>query len=126
MGKLNEYFVILFKDVREKRNLMREAKEKITSYHKEYFIDEPKYVKDETCINTFERVYGICIDPKAYDERGDFIKSCTLFDETEPCINRKCPLFAKNLDYIVALERYEKSLARRREFVRNLFNKKSK
>ena len=124
MGKLNEYFVILFKDVREKRNLMREAKEKIISYHKEYFIDEPKYVKDETCINKFERVYGICMDPKAYDERGDFTKPCILFDATEPCADRKCEMFSKNLDYVVARERYESAVGKRREFIKDLFKKK--
>lgn len=125
MNKIKEY-IDLTKDLREKRNAMRASRAKITSYHKEYFIDENIGIKNETCINTFERVYGICMDPKAYDERGDFIKSCTLFDETEPCINRKCPLFAKNLDYIVAWERYEKSLANRKEFLRNLFHIKSR
>ena len=125
MGKIKEY-IVLSKDVHEKRNLMRASKAKITSYHKEYFIDDPKYVKDETCINKFEQVYGICMDSKAYDEHGDFTKLCSLFDAMEPCINRKCLLFADNLDYIVARERYEKAISKRREFIRNLFNKKSK
>ena len=125
MGKLNEYFIIS-KDVRKTRSIMRAARAKIISYHEEYFIDAPKYIKDETCINKFERVYGICMDTKAYDEHGDFIKPCMLFDVAEPCANIKCPMYADNLDYIVARERYERAISKRREFLRNLFNKKSK
>ena len=67
MGKIKEY-IDLTKDLREKRNAMRAARAKITSYHKEYFIDEPKYLESETCINKFERVYGICMDPNAYED----------------------------------------------------------
>ena len=124
MNKIKRY-IILSKYVHIKRDAMRAAKAKITSYQKEYFLDEPECRPMDSCITKFERVYGICLDPNAYDEHGDFTKNCALFN-TEPCINTKCPMFARNLDYIVARERYESAVGKRREFIRNLFNKKSK
>ena len=121
MSKFKEYRN-LSKNVREKRNAMRVARGKITSYKKECFLGKPEYRDIAACINEFERVYGICMDPNAYEDT-EFTRFCPLFD-SEPCMDRKCPMFPENLDYIVARERYDVAVARRREFVKNLFKSK--
>ena len=121
MGKFKEYRT-LSKDVRAKRNAMRTAKAKITSYKKECFLDKPEYGDISACINKFEHVYGICMDPHAYED-GEFTKFCPLF-ASEPCMDRKCPMFPENLDYIVARERYEGVVAQRKGFLKNLFKSK--
>ena len=79
MCKFSEYRNLL-KNVRKSRSEMRAAEVKITSYQKEYFLDEPERYYMDACINKFERVYGICLDPNAYDEHGDFTKNCALFN----------------------------------------------
>lgn len=121
MSKFKEYR-ILSKDVREKRNAMRTARAKITSYNQECFLDAPGSYDISACINKFEHVYGICMDPHAYED-GEFTKFCPLFG-SEPCMNRTCNMFQKNSDYIVACERYKSAVAKRREFVKNLFKSK--
>ena len=75
MNKIKRY-IILLKYVHRKRYAMCAAKEKITSYQKEYFLDEPELCSKDSCITKFERVYGICLDPNAYDEHGDFTRYC--------------------------------------------------
>lgn len=123
MNKLMEYRDIS-KDLRQKKAEMRAARAKITSYNKEYFLDKSEDFGISACINKFERVYGICMDPNAYED-GEFTKFCPLFGP-ELCADRKCPKYPENMDYIVARERYDMAVARRRQFIRELFNKKSK
>jgi len=125
MSKFKEYRN-LTKDVRQKRDKMCAAQVKITNYQKEYFVDEPGSCHVAACINKFEHVYGISSDPNTYyDKHGVFTKNCVLFGP-ESCPDRKCPMYAANLDYIVARERYDAAVAKRRQFIKDLFKKKSK
>lgn len=123
MNKIQEYRM-MSKDVRQKRNALRTAKGNITSYQKECIVNDHEHDYISACLNKFEKVYGICSDLHAYDD-GDFTKYCPLFGNG-PCLDRKCPMYAKHLDYVVALERYDMAVEKRREFRRNLFHKKSK
>ncbi len=122
MNKLQEYH-ILSKKLRAARRAMRRTRNRITAYQQECVLDNPN-TPISACINRFERVYGVSTNPNAYDG-GDFVMYCSLFNEL-PCDDIKCPMYSKNLDYTVAMERYDMAVARRRQFIRELFNKKSK
>lgn len=124
MNKFGEY-IKLSKDLRQKRNKMCARRAKITSYNEECFVDTFEYNDISACINKFERVYGICMDPNAYED-GNFVKFCPLFDANELCMDIKCPMYVANMDYIVARDSYNMAVAKRREFIRKLFHKKTK
>lgn len=122
MNKLQEYH-ILSKNLRDARRAMRAKRVEITDYQQECVLDDPN-TPILACINKFERVYGICMDPNAYDD-GEFVIYCPSFDEL-PCVDIKCPMYSKNLDYTVALEKFNVARIARRAFVKNIFRGRAK
>jgi hypothetical protein len=121
MSKISEY-IALVKKQRVARNEMRAAEAKITVYHKTYVLDIHEDAEEAACINKCERVQGKALN---VSDDGGFVKFCYLFSEL-PCTDRKCPFFAKNLDYTVAKERYEMACNARHAFVRGLFKGRTK
>ncbi len=122
MNKLQEYH-ILSKNLRNARRAMRAKRRDITAYQQECVLDNPN-TPIRACINRFERVYGVSTNPNAYDG-GDFVIWCPLFNEL-PCDDIKCPMYSKNLDYTVALERFNVARIARREFIHNILKIRSK
>ena len=122
MNKLQEYH-ILSKKLRDARRALRRTRNRITAYQQECVLDNPN-TPILACINKFERVYGVSTNPNAYDG-GDFVIWCPLFNEL-PCAHIKCPMYSKNLDYTVALERFNAARSARRGFVRNILKIRSK
>lgn len=122
MKVLQEYH-ILSKNLRDARRAMRAKRGEITDYQQECFLDDPN-TPILACINKFERVYGICMDTNAYDD-GDFVIYCPLFNEL-PCVDKTCPMYSKNLDYTVALEKFNAARIARRAFVKNIFRGRAK
>ncbi len=122
MKVLQEYH-ILSKNLRGARRAMRAKRRGITAYQQECVLDNPN-TPILACINKFERVYGVSTNPNAYDG-GDFVIYCPSFDEL-PCVNIKCPMYSKNLDYTVALERFNVARSARRAFVKNIFRGRAK
>ena len=118
MSKIHEY-IMLTKKLRAARREMLSAQEKITFQYKDYLIDTPLIPQKGACINKCEKV--VSENMNVFDD-GGYTTNCDLFVEL-PCINRKCPLFAKNLDYTVAKERYDIALQARRAFLNGLLRK---
>lgn len=121
MSKIHEY-IILTKKLRAARREMLAAQEKITFNYKNYSIDHPEIAQELGCVNKFEKVVSETLN--IFDD-GGYTKNCHLFTEL-PCANRKCPWFAKNLDYTVAKERYDAARNARRAFLRGLRGARTK
>lgn len=122
MKVLQEYH-ILSKNLRDARRTMRAKRGKITDYQQECVLDNPN-TPIRACINIFERVYGVSTNPNAYDG-GDFVIYCPSFNEL-PCVDIKCPMYSKNLEYIAALEKFNAARIARRAFVKNIFRGRAK
>ena len=121
MSKIHEYIKLLKKQRAAKRAMLA-AEQKITSFHKEYALNKSENADVSACINRFEVVYDAITNVR---DDGGYVKKCALFDEL-PCADRKCPMFAANLDYTIAKERYDAAVAARRAFMRNLRGARTK
>jgi len=122
MNKLQEYHT-LSKNLRKARRAMRAKRWGITAYQQECVLDNPN-TPIRACINRFERVYGVSKNPNVYDG-GDFVICCSWFDEL-PCVDTKCPMYSKNLEYTVAVEKFNAARDARRAFVKNIFRGRAK
>lgn len=123
MSKLKEY-ITLSRDVRRARRKLLWARDRITGWHQEYFLDSNRANYSAKCINRFDCVKGNELSTNALDDTG-FVTYCDLLNDA-PCTNAKCPCYAKHLDYIVAIEKFNVARDARRAFVKNLFRGRSK
>lgn len=112
-------FVSKKNSVRRARRNMCEKKMRITSHSVEYRLDGDNYTG--ACINEFDKV--VIPNTQNVDD-GGIVVFCNLFRENEFCENRKCPLHARNMEYVQAVDSYNIARSRRREVLRNLFGRK--
>lgn len=118
-------FKTLSRAVHAKRNDMRAAEQAITAYMQEYCLEDKNANRSECCITKFKNV---CIDATGVAQIDDagYVVHCSLFSTTDFCVNNKCPWHMLHMNYIVALDKYNVALQKRRDFIKGLFCFKSK
>ena len=117
-SKLTEFRLLTY-FVRQARSDLRVAKAKITADAGKYNLAS-NHQEIWGCINRFDKVVIDAPETQQVDDDG-LVMYCELFQKNNVCNNRKCPLFAGNLEYMTAQERYERFRNARRELVRGLF-----
>ena len=104
----------LIKNVQEKRQAYRKAKQKVTARHP--VIDlKAGAAPISACKNEYDKVIGT-----SFSEDTEFSLDCDCFDSDDFCVNRKCPMHCDNMDYMIAHDRYIGARKARREFIKNV------
>ena len=102
----------LNKQVKIMRANKEKAEDKITTKHSQLNLNMEKPVI-KSCINLYNSVI---------DENGPvfmlYFVYCDLFKPGEVCVNRKCPMFADQMDYVAACEKVMQARAARKQYWR--------
>ena len=104
MGKIKEYF-IKRRQMRIAYSEMKDAEERITCYPEAYYLDTKVDDGFDACKAVFQKVYASHRSQNPIDDSG-CTSFCHLFN-SDVCENRKCPMYARNIDYFVCKEKYE-------------------
>ncbi len=116
MGKIKE-LLIKRKQMRVAYSEMKDAQERITCYPDAYYLHSNEDENIQACCAKFKKVYSSRISQNVIDDNG-CVSNCGLFN-SEVCENRKCPMYARNVDYFVCKEKYEAARAAYLNFIKN-------
>lgn len=93
--------------MKDAKKQMKAAREAITTYQ-DYDLSQDGDIKILSCINRFGNVVNKNISADKLGESGERV-DCEFFDEHEGCKYELCPCQSKQIQYVVALEQFERT-----------------